>query len=87
MNYDQRQKLGKELAGYIINTHCTIREVAKYYNLCKSTVHHYLKKLDNPLIKLKLEKILKDNKYLGTIRGGKIGGKVSKRKKNEIKIK
>lgn len=57
---------------YMIDTNCTIREIAKITKVSKSTVHndlHYLEKINKEMYK-KIEKILKYHSQIKNIRGG-----------------
>lgn len=60
-------------ANYMIKTEVTIREIAKKYNVSKSTVHkdlqYRLKEIDKELF-LTIDGILKKHIYLRHIRGG-----------------
>lgn len=63
----------KQIANYVINFNCTIRQVAKIFNMAKSTVHYDLKyrlpKTDMAMF-LKVQKILEKNFQEKNIRGG-----------------
>lgn len=50
------EKRVKSVADYIINTNKTIREIANYYKMSKSTIH---KDLTERLVELDKEKYLK----------------------------
>mgnify|MGYP002645935442 CR=1 FL=1 len=67
------QERVKNEAKYILKTELTIREIAKKYNVSKSTVHKdlqgRLKDIDADLF-LSVDKILKKHIYLRHIRGG-----------------
>jgi len=60
-------------AKYLLQNFCTIREVAKKFKVCKSTVHNdlsvRLKTLDYTLYS-KIQYIFKYNIYVRHIRGG-----------------
>ncbi len=62
-----------ELADYIIETKCTVREAAKKFGISKSTVHkditERLVKLNSELAEL-TQKVLIENKKERHIRGG-----------------
>lgn len=62
-----------ELANYIIETKCTVREAAKKFGISKSTVHkditERLCKINKNLAKLAHE-VLMENKQERHIRGG-----------------
>lgn len=62
-----------ELANYIIETRCTVREAAKKFGISKSTVHkditERLVKINDNLAK-KTREILAENKQERHIRGG-----------------
>ena len=62
-----------ELANYIIEHKCTVRETAKKFGISKSTVHkditERLRKVNPPLAK-KVHLILDENKAERHIRGG-----------------
>ncbi len=62
-----------ELANYIIETKCTVREAAKKFGISKSTVHkdvtERLSKINKALAE-KIHEILMENKQERHIRGG-----------------
>lgn len=76
----------KELADYIIDTKTTIREVAKKYNISKSTVH---KDLTERLLEIDVEKykqvdeIFKKHLEIRHIKGGESTRKKYLRLKQE----
>ena len=76
----------KELADYIIDTKTTIREVAKRYNISKSTVH---KDLTERLLEIDVEKykqvddIFKKHLEIRHIKGGESTRKKYLRLKQE----
>ncbi|MBQ9707315.1 MAG: sporulation transcriptional regulator SpoIIID [Clostridia bacterium] len=63
----------KQLGQYIVDNHCTVRQVAKIFYLSKSTVHKdvttRLKQIDNNLYQ-QVNKILQTNWKERHIRGG-----------------
>ncbi len=60
-------------SNYILKTNCTIREVAKYIKVSKSTVHKDLHErlymIDKDLYK-KVDKVLKEHLQIRHINGG-----------------
>ena len=62
-----------DIANYIIETKCTVREAAKKFGISKSTVHkdvtERLSKINKELAE-KIHKILMENKQERHIRGG-----------------
>lgn len=62
-----------ELANYIIENKCTVREAAKKFGISKSTVHkdmtERLGKINQTLC-LEVRKVLLENKSVRHIRGG-----------------
>lgn len=72
MPYNIKARVIKE-ANYIINTSQTVREISKYFNVSKSTVHDDLsKRLKNIDLGLyeKVNKILNYHSKVKHIRGG-----------------
>lgn len=71
MDYIAKRVL--EEADCILKRHCTIREVASFFNISKSTVHkdlhERLLKIDNKLY-FDVGKILEYHKQIRHIRGG-----------------
>ena len=69
----ERQERVKSEANYILKTELTIREIAKKYQVSKSTVHKdlqsRLKDIDKNLF-MEVDNILKKHIYLRHIRGG-----------------
>lgn len=72
MNKDIKKRVIDE-ANYILESNKTVREIAKYFKISKSTVHkdlkYRLKKIDYSLF-LEVEKILLFHKKIRHIRGG-----------------
>lgn len=68
------EKRVKAEAKYIINSEATIRDVAKYFGVSKSTVHRDLTKLIHnisPTMARNAKIILEYNKSIRHIRGGR----------------
>lgn len=74
MSYDNIKIRVIKEANYIIDTKKTIRQISKYFNVSKSTVHDdlskKLKNIDNVLYH-KVDKILNYHSLIKHIRGGK----------------
>lgn len=72
MSQDIKKRVINE-ANYIISTKKTIRQISKYFNISKSTVHNdlskKLKKIDNNLY-IKVSKILNYHSLIKHLRGG-----------------
>ncbi len=70
---DRKNTRAVELGKYIAETHCTVREAAKRFDIGKSTVHkdvtERLSKLDDALFE-KVRKILDYNLSVRHLRGG-----------------
>ena len=62
-----------EIASYIIENNCTVRQAAKQYGISKSTVHKDLSErlpgFNRPLY-LQVKQVLEENKAQRHIRGG-----------------
>ena len=62
-----------EEASYILSTNKTVRELATYFNISKSTIHkdlHERLKIIDKHLYLKVDKILKYHTEIRHIRGG-----------------
>ncbi len=72
MNKDIEDRVYSE-ASYILKEKTTVRQMAKVFNLSKSTIHYdlsyRLKKLNNALF-LQVDEVLKFNLSVRHIRGG-----------------
>lgn len=66
---DPRDRL-IEVAIYYTENETTIRETAKRFGLSKTTIHHYLRKIRNPAIKIRVEELIEKNKNERSSRGG-----------------
>lgn len=70
-NYIEQR--AKQLGQYIVDNHCTVRQVAKIFYLSKSTVHKdvttRLKQIDNNLYQ-QVNRVLQTNWKERHIRGG-----------------
>ena len=73
MRVDTIEERTVEIANYIIETKCTVREAAKKFGISKSTVHkditERLKKI-NLSLAIEAKKVLDENKAERHIRGG-----------------
>lgn len=73
-----------DLAFYMINEQCTVRQVSSHFKIPKSSVHHILVKNlpeEYPTISKEVKKVLATNLSLRHIRGGlSTKSKYSKRK-------
>lgn len=72
MNHDYSER-SEELAKYIIEHECTVREAASWFGVSKSTVHKDVtQKLEktNPLLYMNVKKVLNKNKAERHLRGG-----------------
>lgn len=73
LSFDCIEERTVNLANYIIENRCTVREAAKYFGISKSTVH---KDITQRLRKINLslanatQEILQENKQERHIRGG-----------------
>ena len=87
MHSDVIEERTVELAHYIINTKCTVREAAKKFGISKSTVHkditERLLKINSGLAK-QTHDVLMENKQERHIRGG-IATREKYRKRNFLK--
>ena len=62
-----------EIASYIIENNCTVRQAAKQYGISKSTVHKDIQErlpLYNRSLYLHVKEVLDENKAERHIRGG-----------------
>lgn len=73
MPYSTIEERTVNIANYIIDSKCTVREAAKKFGISKSTVHkditERLSKI-NPRLATETQKILQENKKERHIRGG-----------------
>lgn len=71
--YSDIEERVKKVATYMIETGSTVRQVAKVFNISKSTIHKDIsQRLEeiNPALAIEAKKVLEKNKEERHIRGG-----------------